>query len=50
MSRITLIEDAKVISKDIQILKGFNDYFISIPITNIEQHCLDSEENDYTLK
>lgn len=50
MSRITLIEDEKVISKDIQILKAFNDYFISIPITNIEHHCLDSEENDHTLK
>lgn len=49
MSRITLVENEKVISQDIQISKTFNDYFISIPVTNIEQEYLDSEENDHTF-
>ena len=31
-SRITLIEDEKTISQDIEIAKTFNEYFISIPL------------------
>ena len=37
-SRITLTEDKKIISQDIKIAKLFNDYFISILITNMTLH------------
>ena len=37
MSRIYLIEDEKCISWGIQSAKSFNDYFINIPIANMEK-------------
>ena len=53
-SRITLIEDEKTISQDIEIAKTFNEYFISIPIRNMpsnqEFECLDSSEKDPLLR
>ena len=49
-SRITLIEDEKTISQEIEIAKTFNEYFISIPIKNMpsnqEFECLDPSEKD----
>ena len=33
--KINLVEDDKVISRDDQIAKKFNEYFISIPIVNM---------------
>ena len=34
-SKITLIENEKIVSEDKEIAKIFNDYFISIPILNM---------------
>ena len=34
-SKITLIENEKIVSEDKKIAKIFNDYFISIPILNM---------------
>ena len=53
-SRITLIEDKKTISQDIEIAKTFNEYFISVPIKNMpsnqEFECLDPSEKDPLLR
>ena len=49
-SRITLIEEERVISQDHLIAKTFNEYFISIPIkimlTNQENESSDSSEQN----
>ena len=49
-SRITLIEEERVISQDHLIAKTFNEYFISIPIKNIpknqEYESFDSSEEN----
>ena len=34
-SKITLVEDDKILSQDAQIAKTFNGYFINIPILNM---------------
>ena len=34
-SKITLIEDDKILSQDDEIAKTFNEYFINIPILNM---------------
>ena len=53
-SKITLIEDEKTISQDIEIAKTSNEYFISIPIKNMpsnqEFECLDPSEEDPVLR
>ena len=47
-SRITLIEEERVISQDHLIAKTFNEYFINIPIKNVskiqEYESFDSSE------
>ena len=53
-SKITLIENEKIVSEDKEIAKIFNDYFISIPIlnmpTNQEFECSVTQENDPLLR
>ena len=34
-SKITLVEDDKILSQDAEIAKTFNEYFINIPILNM---------------
>ena len=34
-SKLTLVEDDKILSQDVEIAKTFNEYFINIPILNI---------------
>ena len=34
-SKITLVEDDKILSQDVEIAKTFNEYFINIPILNM---------------
>ena len=34
-SKITLVEDDKILSQDAEIPKTFNEYFINIPILNM---------------
>ena len=33
--KITLVEDDKILSQDVEIAKTFNEYFINIPILNM---------------
>ena len=52
-SRINLVEDDKIISRDDQIAKKFSEYFISIPILNIPSNgykCPHSSEQNPFLK
>ena len=53
-SKITLIENEKIVSEDKEIAKVFNDYFINIPIlnmpTNQEFECSVTQENDPLLR
>ena len=52
-SKINLVEDAKIISRDDQIAKKFNEYFISIPILNMSSDgykCTHSSEQNAILK
>ena len=52
-SKINLVEDGKIISRDDQIAKKFSEYFISIPILNMPSNgykCPDSSEQDTILK
>ena len=37
-SKITLVEDDKILSQDAEIAKTFNDYFINIPILNMSNN------------
>ena len=52
-SKINLVEDNKIISRDDQIAKKFSEYFISIPILNMPSNgykCPHSSEQDPILK
>ena len=52
-SEINLVEDDKIISRDVQIAKKFSEYFINIPILNMPSNsykCPDSSEQDPILK
>ena len=52
-SKITLVEDDEIISREDQIAKKFSEYFINIPILNMPSNgykCPDSSEQDPTLK
>ena len=52
-SKINLIEDDKIISRDDQITKKFSEYLINIPILNSPSNgskCPDSSEQDPILK
>ena len=52
-SKIDLVEDDKIISRDDQIAKKFSEYFISIPILNMPSNgykCPHSSEQDPILK
>ena len=52
-SKINLVEDDKIISRDDQIAKKFSEYFINIPILNMpsnDNKCPDSSEQDPILK
>ena len=52
-SRINLVEDDKIISRDDQIAKKFSKYFISIPILNMPSNgykCPHSPEQDPIFK
>ena len=52
-SKINLVEDDKIISRDDQIAKKFSEYFISIPILNMPSNgykCPHSSEQDPILK
>ena len=52
-SKINLVEDNKIISRDDQIAKKFSEYFINIPILNMPGYgykCPDSSEQDPILK
>ena len=52
-SKINLVEDDKIISRDDQIAKTFSEYFINIPILNIPSNgykCPHSSEQDPILK
>ena len=52
-SKINLVEDDKIISRDDQIAKKFSEYFISIPILNMPSNgykCPHSSEQDTILK
>ena len=52
-SKINLVEDDKIISRDDQIAKRFSEYFINIPILNMPSNgykCPDSSEQDPILK
>ena len=52
-SKINLVEDDKIISRDDQIAKKFSEYFISIPILNMSSNgykCPHSSEQDPILK
>ena len=52
-SKINLVEDDKIISRDDQIAKKFSEYFISIPILNMPSNrykCPNSSEQDPILK
>ena len=52
-SKINLVEDDKIISRDDQIAKMFSEYFISIPILNMQSNgykCPHSSEQDPILK
>ena len=51
-SKINLVEDDKIISRDDQIAKKFSEYFINIPILNMPSNykCPDSSEQDPILK
>ena len=52
-SKINLVEDDKIISRDDQIAKNFSEYFINIPILNMPSNgykCPESSEQDPILK
>ena len=52
-SKINLVEDDKIISRDDQIAKKFSEYFITIPILNMPSNgykCPHSSEQDHVLK
>ena len=52
-SKINLVEDNKIISRDDQIAKKFSEYFISIPILNMPSNgykCPHSSEQGPILK
>ena len=52
-SKIKLVEDDKITSRDDQIAKKFSEYFISIPILNMPSNgykCPNSSEQDPILK
>ena len=51
-SKINLVEEDKIISRDEQIAKKFSEYFISIPILNMPSNgyeCSPSSEQDPVL-
>ena len=51
-SKINLVEDDKIISRDDQIAKNFSEYFINIPILNMPSNgykCPESSEQDPIL-
>ena len=37
-SKITLVEENKILSQDIEITKTFNKYFINIPVLNMSNN------------
>ena len=52
-SKINLVEDDKINSRDDQTAKKFSEYFINFPILNMPSNgykCLDSSEQDLILK